>query len=256
MSNNPAQELDDTADSPGTTEVADPTAESPVAGDDTQETEQVEAVVYDIDGEDVSKEDILSWREGHMRQEDHTRKSQALAEDRTRLGTLMSTVENHLDTFNAIQAEIEKLAVGDPVDIDQFEDQTEYLRAESARNKRVEQYKGLSQRVVDVQNAYFEEGHRVISETLGWSDPVKREGDKQLILGYVKSKGVTDQEFSRVTNPKIMMALLDAAKYQELQNKSPETVKRVKQAPKAVKPGAPDKAELKPLANRMYPNMK
>lgn len=258
MSNDPAQELDNTEDSqPGTTEVAEIDTQAQLDSEDTQDTERVEAVFYDIDGEEVSKDDILSWRDGHMLKSDHTRKTQALAEDRAQLATARSDFEGQLDAFNAVQSELEALFMGDPVELDQYEDQTEYLKARDARERRVEKYKALSQKVVDAQNAYFAQGHKELSDALGWSDPVKREADTKLIMGDMKARGVNDKEFARVTNPKIMAALLDAAKYRELKNEAPETRKRVKQAPKLVRPGA-QQAEEKPktLAERMYPGMK
>lgn len=252
MSNNPAQELDST-----TEDLQEQTTEVATDTEVTDASTEAEDVFYDIEGEEVSLETIQTWKSGHMKDADYTAKTQTLAEEKNTVSSLRTDLEGRFEALGAIESELESLVMGDAVNIDQFdEDTTEYLKAKDARDKRKEEFSGLSRKFADMQNAYFERGHQELSEALGWSDPVKRDGDKKLILGYVKSRGVTDKEFARVTNPKIMAALLDAAKYQQLQEQKPETVKRVKQAPKAVKPGAKEAPKTQSLAERMYPNMK
>lgn len=253
MSSNPAQELETTEDSTGATEVAETATEE--AQEQTTDTPEEQVVVYEIGGEEVSEETVLAWKKGHMQERDYTQGKQALSERTNRVAIRESEIEAQLESLTAIQSEIDALVVGESVDIDQFEDQTEYLRAKDAQDKKLKSLEGLKEKLVKQQNAHFEQGHRELSDALGWADPVKREADTRLIVGDMKARGVTDAEFNRVTNPKIMAALLDAAKYRELQAKSPETVKRVKEAPKITKPGAPEPAQPKSKASILYPDM-
>jgi len=59
--------------------------------------------------------------------------------------------------------------------------------------------------------------------------------------------GITDHEFERVTSPKVMEAILKAAKYDKLMANKPNVMKRVVKAPKVSKPSTSNsKPNLKP----------
>lgn len=50
--------------------------------------QEVEAPVFDLDGEKVTAEQIKEWKQGYLRQDDYTRKSQEVAEMRKELEAL------------------------------------------------------------------------------------------------------------------------------------------------------------------------
>ncbi len=79
-----------------------------------------------------------------------------------------------------------------------------------------------------------------IASNSEWSDDKgqatpKRDEDFQLISEYAKSVGFSADEFGQVTNHKVMVAVLEAAKYRQLKQKTTDS-KKVKVAPKLVKP--------------------
>ena len=63
----------------------------------------------------------------------------------------------------------------------------------------------------------------------------KMDDDFKLLNDYFKKSGWSDSEVKQVVNANHMMAVIDAAKYRQLKQKTTES-KKVKVAPKLVKP--------------------
>lgn len=249
-----------TTDSVGATEVDHEAQESEAESVDTEavEGDLPEEVYYEIDGEEVSAEDVKKWKAGHLMQSDYTKKTQALSEERKAFEASRNSFDEKLEMLSSLEADIEAMALGDlkGVDLDKIlaEDGTEeYLRVQREIDKRKQSLSAMSQKYAAIQDKYFKEAHQQLSDALGWDDTAKRDSDIKSIQAYTKDAGITESEFSKVTNPKVMVAMVEAAKYRELMKRKEEVAKKVVKAPKVAKPSA-QRSTQKPLtlAERMY----
>lgn len=229
---------------------------------ETEQSDLPEEVYYEIDGEEVSAEDVKKWKAGHLMQSDYTKKTQALSEEKKAFEANKNSLEDKFEMLSSLEADIEAMALGDlkNVDLDKIlaeEGTDEYLRVQREIEKRKASVKGLSDKFNAAQNKYFEDAYKQLSDSLGWNDESKREKDIASIQGYAKDAGITDREFAKVTNPKIMAALVEASKYRELMKRKDEVAKKVVKAPKVSKPSSPARTN-KPLslAERMYGSKK
>jgi hypothetical protein len=70
-----------------------------------------------------------------------------------------------------------------------------------------------------------------------WRDASKFDEARKSISTYAQNLGFTDAELGQIYDHRILRVLNDAARYQALQAAKPSATKRVKTAPKMVKPG-------------------
>lgn len=212
-----------------------------------EDGEQELLEVYDIDGEEVDLKTIKAWKSGHMKDADYTQKTQALANDRKSFDKQRETFQSDLEALTSLRDEIEQMVMGD-VNLDELleEDTHEYLKAKQQMDTRKSKFKGLYEKLESMKDAELLQAQRQIQQDLGWTDPEKQKADIQTISAYARDAGITEKEFSKITSPKIMAALLDAARYKQLEKSRDETVKKVKKAPKTPKPSATNSKTLKP----------
>lgn len=78
-----------------------------------------------------------------------------------------------------------------------------------------------------------------------WSDDTKRAQDRAAIAEYLKGYGVTDEEFGQLEDHRFALIIRDAWKYGELKKQRPATLKKVKAAPKLLKPGSKQSREAR-----------
>jgi len=69
----------------GAKQAPDETEESTEQTTESQEGQETKPTKFDLEGEEVTPEQIKEWKAGYLRQEDYTRKTQSLAEERSRL---------------------------------------------------------------------------------------------------------------------------------------------------------------------------
>lgn len=214
-------------------------------------------VYYDIDGEEVSAADVKKWKAGHLMQSDYTKKTQTLAEERKAFEVKRDELEQKVSLFQDVEKEVESLILGDlkNVDMNQLRqyDTAEYLRVKEQIEERKQTLSKIAQKRAEMENKVLAENYQQLHSALGWDDAEKQKSDKEALLAYVKAAGITEREFAKVTNPKLIVAMLDAQKYQKLQQDKASVSKRVLKAPKA---SIPSKTQEKPrvlsLAERMY----
>lgn len=92
-----------------------------------------------------------------------------------------------------------------------------------------------------------------------WRDAAKFEADRKVMIDYGKSRGLTDEQLSSITDPAAVMILHDAARYQTLQVAKPAVLKQVRAAPQMARPGArvdrnPQATSYKQATERMRQN--
>lgn len=76
-----------------------------------------------------------------------------------------------------------------------------------------------------------------------WGDDTKRAQDRAAIESYLKGHGITKEEFATLEDHRFALVIRDAWKYGELQKGKPATLKKVKAAPKLLKPGTKQSRE-------------
>lgn len=76
-----------------------------------------------------------------------------------------------------------------------------------------------------------------------WNDDARKSQDQAGMLEYLKGYGVTKEEFDQLEDHRFTMILRDAWKWGELQKQKPATLKKVKTAPKLLKPGTKQSRE-------------
>ena len=229
-------------------------------------------LVYEVGEREISQKQILEWEQGYLRQSDYTQKTQGVAEKvksevakkvSESIGDLdakASALAEHTTTLTALLDEVEG-----SVDLEELReiDYEEYQKTkETIENRRakVKIASEAAQKAVEDANLAHgaEQKSLFIASNPEWSDDKgqatpRREEDFKLIGDYAKSVGFTPQEFGQVHNHKVMIAVLEAAKYRQLKLKTTEA-KKVKVAPKLVKPTQQKatKTNTQSAADRFY----
>jgi len=216
--------------------------------------EDAGSLVYEVGEREITQKQILEWEQGYLRQSDYTQKTQGVAEKvktevakkvSESIGDLdakASALVEHSTALTALLNEVEG-----SVDLEELreEDYEEYQKTkETIENRRAKiktATEAAQKAAEDASLAHLAEQQSLfVGSNPEWSDDKgqatpKREEDFKLISEYAQSVGFTADEFGQVTNHKVMVAVLEAAKYRQLKLKTTKA-KRVKMAPKLVKP--------------------
>lgn len=215
---------------------------------ETEESEEEQAayeITVDGQSQEVTLEELLS---GYQRQADYTRKTQAVADQRKQLEDQGSQVAETLKGLEQSKKQLAELleTSQSAVDWDELRDTdpSEYLRQKELIDKR---QNALKQASDDVQKATQlnaqKEAAMLFEKVPTWNDPKQRDADRERITAYLGELGFAENEYSS-TDHRLVLALLDGAKYKEMQKKSASVVKKIKKAPKVTKPGTkPTKAD-------------
>ena len=255
-------EVDEPAETAGheddaVSEQSDSVEDEQESEDSTEATDADESddqVFVMKDGKEVTLKEL---NDGYLRQSDYTKKTQAIAEEKKAVEAEKALIGPKLQILKDIESELGELVMGDLSRIDwasiRDSDPSQYLALKEAKEQREQAVTNLKAKRDQLIAEQAQVEAAKLHESLGWSDQKSREGDIKLIQNYVKASEIPDEVFSSVTNHKLMTAILKAAKYDQLQSKKPEIMRKVRQAPRPV--GKPAKAaEQAPqsLADRMY----
>ena len=207
-----------------------------------------------VGGEEVEVE-LDELINGYQRSKDYTQKSQALAEQRKAMDAERGHLEQvkqermayaqklkALDSFLSQQnrgEDLEVLKETDPIgyavkvaEQSQREKQLAVVRAEQQRIAQQQQ----AEQQQDLQNHLKSESEKLASVIPELNTP-KGDAIRKEIREYAKSVGWSDQELSSVYDHRAVLTLYKAMKFEQLQKGKPETLKKVQQAPKMLKPG-------------------
>lgn len=224
----------------------------------SEESEVVEEVKprykAKVGGEEVEVE-LDELINGYQRSKDYTQKSQALAEQRKAIDAERQHLEQvkqerqayaqklqALDSFLSQQnkgEDLEVLKETDPIgyavkvaEQSQREKQLAVVRAE--QNRIAQQQQAEQQQ--NLQNHLKAESDKLTSVIPELATP-KGDAIRKEIREYAKSVGWSDQELSSVYDHRAVLTLYKAMKFEQLQKGKPDTLKKVQQAPKMLKPG-------------------
>lgn len=258
MGGEDSQEQPDTAqEAEEVTQEAQSDDEQSDSDGDVEEQEQVEEKPrYKVkaSGEEieVTLDDLIK---GYQREADYTKKTQTLAEQRKQVEAerqvieqaksqrdqyqeRLAMIESALRTY-APQENLEALKETDPIgyavkvaEQTQREKQLQSVQMERARIAQQQQ----AEQQQNLQNHLKAESEKLTSVIPELATP-KGDAIRKEIREYAKSVGWSDQELSSVYDHRAVLTLYKAMKFEQLQKGKPETLKKVQQAPKMLKPG-------------------
>ena len=200
-------------------------AEDSLEDDDQLETEgegdDEEGESFILDGEEITADEIRDMRQGNLRQSDYTKKTTLLAKSREKVDALTVTLETSIEA-------IENL-LGDDSDAELDElleegDTAEYLRRDKLRKgktKKLKEAKALINKAFEEKQAL--EGEALVDAMPEWSKPktgdARQKEDIASALKYAESLGFTNEDISRISDHRVMRALIDAGKIAKIKSK-------------------------------------
>lgn len=233
----------------------------PESGDQTGETEEEEGAdpVFEIDGEEVSSEQLKEWKKSHQAakdmQADYTRKTQEAAEIRRNAEQVLQYANNMAQAQSDMEGElaqireldvlyqmysgrIQELIDADPQEALRY--QQACLQIKDTRSNLVEQ---MNQKKMYIQQIRSDQHAKTIAEGVrelkahipDWSPSVQ---EKLNTFGQ-QAFGFSSQELLGVTDPRMVRVLHKAYLYDQMQSKKPALKQKLETVPKVVKTSAP-----------------
>lgn len=198
--------------------------------DDEEESDDNDEEQFDIDGETVTLEEL---KNGYLRQSDYTKKTTAakrLSEAGQQQEKLYSSLASTLDVQVKALEEL-MLKMDDSVDMTELRetDPSEYLRVKEEKTDRqkilekVKADKEAAQKLV-----LADEQKKLFAALPHWEDATKRDADIKMFSDYAEKLGMTQEDVASLSNHKVILGLLAGAKYDKLQAKKPDALKKVK----------------------------
>ena len=228
--------------------------DAPDEGEDADEPAPVEKITFKVKGEDGKEETIEASTEdlakSYMRQQDYTKKTQALAERESEAVKFLTQKHEEIRSQYLSQAELSRAAIVQMAGI-KTEDEMANLAnsdpaawvAESSRQRQINSYlNGLNQRIEgEKQQAKAQADQRAQQQIkqqfdTAWQELSKDGIDKpklQKIYSDVSSKyGFSNEELANVYDHRLVRALRDAAAYQALKAQKPAVMQKAQNAPR------------------------
>ena len=200
-------------------------------------------------------------KNGYSRQQDYTRKTKKLSEDKTQVDDLQKSLTRQNEEAKIRRDQYEKQlevlsqhlkSTENNVDLDRLyqEDPAEYVRQKAEIDRRKEMMEATRQEQQRVMaekqkehektyNAYLEKERKLLAEKL----PIYADKDKgptfvKNLTDYAKSIGYTDQEISMLVDHRAVLMLANAYRYNKLRNSKVKDKKVVK-TPRVVSSSSP-----------------
>jgi len=238
-----------------TDEVSDEGGEDSNSGSDedasSEDLSDDTLVTVVIDGK-TQKVTLKEARDGYQRQADYQRKTQALAEQRREVESIRQATESekaaYAEAVSALRQEMErylpqepdwqKLHQDDPINFPIIEKQWRDYKAQLAAVQQQEAViKAQQSREQQEQlRQIVEEGRKYIFEKVPeWKDEAKWSQAQKSLRDYGKTVGYSDEELAAATDPRAIIVLEKARKFDALQANRPQPNKG--SAPKPMRAG-------------------
>jgi len=229
-------------------------AEETIADEGESLSDALESEYFLLDDKEVSVDDVRSWRDGHMMQQDYTRKTQGLSEERKAFESQKASMETKAQEIEALVSELESEIFNDSMTAE-IDELWEYSPAEARKKERelnqkrekLEKARALAKDAKGSvsQERVLAEQQKLIAAKPEWLDggkPTKQyQEDTAAINDYFSSAGFTAEDVAAITDHRIMLMALDAAKLKQGKGKAQELKQKAAKAPRVTKPsrGAP-----------------
>lgn len=153
----------------------------------------------------------------------------------------------------------EKLRTENPAQFNALYVQYQHRFAEMQQIAR--QIEAEKQRTAAAQQAHVkawtdEQQNLLKAKLPEWNDDKKRATEHASIVEYLKGYGIGKEEFEQVQDHRYSLVLRDAWRWAELQKQKPATLKKVKAAPKLLKPGSQQSREARDVVQRKDAQLK
>jgi hypothetical protein len=258
----PPAEAEAPAETPPAEEQAEPEApEQPEAPEATEEPSTRRSRKLRFGDEEIEVDEDEAYN-GYLRQKDYTRKTQLAAEQRKRAEAEADEARKSRDEYaGQLKVLAEVMDSWVPKEPNWGEMATKLTPEEYTKAHAEWQTFSTNRRKVEeerqrVEKERFEDGRKKMQERLAaeteklftalpeWRDDHVRDREQAELRGWLKGKGVTDEEIDSIGDHRAIVAYRQAMKYEELQSKKPE-VKEVKPKTKTAVPGTTSDAKPK-----------
>lgn len=242
----PTEEIVEEAESNTDADVTEPEVEEETA----LETEETEELYLDLDGREIPLSDIREWEQGNLRQQDYTRKTQALADERKAIEQSQADLIQKSEVLETRIAELDAVfdSASKEVNWDELReyDPSEYLKQkelQEARKTALDKAKSErdSLRQEQTQGQMQAELQRLADLNPHWIDGGKQteayESDMSMVRDYLNDLGLTEAQQQGILLTGHGQAYIDAAKFHKGQKKNVAVAKKVKKTPVVTKPG-------------------
>jgi len=192
-------------------------------------------VTVKIDGK-TTQVPLKEALEGYQRQSDYSRNIVAIKQEKQRLDTERAQMEQVLNSVIPIlqsQVEVEpdwqQIHRDDPINYpilrDQWRDRQARLAAVQQEQQRLEMARQAQEAATKQQ--LIVEGQKFLASTFTeWSDPGKMETSIKQLRSYGETQGFTNDELRQVYDPRYVVILEKARRYDELKSNRPKPVKQ------------------------------
>ncbi len=214
--------------------------------EETQD-EETDLFYYELDGEEVSSDQLKEWKSNGLMKADYTRKTQELADsrkeleadlqklnsDRTKLSEQLTTLEAMVSEDSLSDEQIAEMREYEP------EQYINYMEKQQKRKEFLKGAKSNANPVVDTQAEHA----KLIANNPQWLKDGKAteayQDDMTALNSYYNDNGFTQEQVDAVnSNSLIAQAVIDAARYKATNTKKAVVEKRVRKAPVSTKPRA------------------
>jgi hypothetical protein len=245
-------DTDDTESEANDEQDLDP--ESPDEGDGEEEPAPVDKITFKVKGEDGTEETVEATTEeiakSYMRQQDYTKKTQALAERESQAVEFLTQKHEEIRSQYLSQAELTRAAIVQMAGIKSDSEMAELANsdpaawvAENQRQRQISNYLNQLNQQIDGEKQQAkamqeqqEAQKRQKQFTQTW-DVLSKEGIDKPKLAKIYSDasekyGFTNEELATIYDHRMVRVLKDAAAYQALKAQKPEVMKKTQNAPR------------------------
>lgn len=258
-----------------TTDQPDPEAKNP---EDLQEQQPTYTIVVDGKEQTVTLDEL---RNGYQRQQDYTRKTQELSEQRRQAEAHLQKLEEeqtrYAQAVNQLTSQLQQQVAEDQkVDWPSLleSDPIEYLKQkQKAEERQVALYQAQRQqqaalhqqqeKQAEAYQTYLEsQRSELLNKLPEWKDSAKAESERNELRQFMAKQGYSDQEINSIVDHRQVLMIRNAMQYEKLMAGKQDAVKRVQNIPtKAERPGGAqdnDGSRNKAAMNRFHkaPNLR
>ncbi len=183
---------------------------------------------------------------------DYTQKTQALAEERKQVEAVKQALQARAQlqpqlvkaaaVIEALQAQIKPYAEADWVQIAQNDPagypqhHAAYQKLQMSLQQAVEQYKQVETQAQNIEHHISEQDRQAAARRLfemvpQWTDEKRFQAERPKVIEYLKENGVTDEEISRLYDPRVVAMARKAWLYDEAMKNRGQAKNQIKQAP-------------------------
>ena len=182
--------------------------------EDSDDEEDDETLSINIDGEDITSEQIRELQQGNLRQADYTKKTTAAANEMKRASDIADDLQNTISSLESLLTDADDAQMEELLEDG---DTAEYLRLKKANKSKLKvlsDAKKLAGKALEERQV--SEGAALVEAMIEWQDPktgeAKRKTDVEQALKYAETLGFTNDDLSKVSDHRVMRALIDAGR--------------------------------------------